>query len=105
MNEYLKEIGQLMESMQVTFDKERTKGGALVSVKRAKWEYLTTHTARRSFATNMFKRGNIPVQLIMAITSHKTETQFYKYIKMEPSDKADMFRKLAIGSNNMRAVK
>jgi len=91
MNEYLKEIGQMVESLNVPYSKDRTTAGLKVSTNKMKWEYLSTHTARRSFATNMFERG-ISVQNIMSITGHKTEQEFYKYIQMDPTNKAKLFR-------------
>jgi hypothetical protein len=44
-----------------------------------KYELITTHTNRRSFATNLY--GKLPNQTIMAITNHKSEQQFIKYVK------------------------
>jgi integrase len=41
---------------------------------------LSTHTARRSFATNLFLSG-FPAISIMKITGHTTEKSFMKYIK------------------------
>ena len=61
-----------------------------------KWEAVSSHTARRSAATNMFKAG-IPSISIMKITGHKTETQFMKYIKVSKEENADgltLFQKL-----------
>lgn len=40
------------------------------------------HTARRSFATNMYLKG-VPTISIMAITGHTTEANFLKYIKVD----------------------
>lgn len=91
MNEYLKEIGEMVDSLNVPFNKDRTTGGMKISTNKMKWKYLSTHAARRSFSTNMFERG-IPVQNIMSITGHKTEQDFYKYIKMSPTNKAKLFR-------------
>jgi integrase len=91
MNEYLKEIGEMVDSLNVPFNKDRTTGGMKISTNKMKWQYLSTHTARRSFATNMFERG-ISVQNIMSITGHKTEQEFYKYIQMSPTNKAKLFR-------------
>lgn len=56
-------------------------------------DLITTHTARRSFATNMFKKG-IPTLLIMAITGHKTEAAFLKYIRVSNEEKAQMMAEL-----------
>jgi hypothetical protein len=52
---------------------------------------LTTHTARRSFATNEFLAGT-PTLTIMAITGHKTEKAFLRYIKLVPSDHARLLK-------------
>lgn len=56
-------------------------------------DMISTHTARRSFATNMFKKG-IPTLLIMAITGHKTEVAFLKYIRVTNEEKAAMMAEL-----------
>ena len=45
MTEYLKELGLLAEVEQDIINTQ-TEGG------KRKWEPITTHTARRSFATN-----------------------------------------------------
>lgn len=55
--------------------------------KVTKAEVIYTHTARRSFATNMVLAG-VPIQLIMKITGHKTESQFKKYIKYDDIEAA-----------------
>ena len=64
-----------------------TKGGVLETKVLEKWNLVTTHTARRSFATNQFLNG-VPTLSIMAITGHKTEKAFMKYIKVTPDDHA-----------------
>jgi integrase len=103
-NDYLKELAQMLECLKAVFSKDRTKGGLKVSNQMEKWQLVSTHTARRSFATNMFKRG-YPVPLIMAATGHKTETEFYKYIQMSPSDKAEQLRQLMIGSASAQKLR
>lgn len=52
-----------------------------------KCDMVTTHTARRSFATNAFKSG-IPSDLIMSVTGHKTEANFRRYIRCSAEEKA-----------------
>jgi len=81
MNKTLKEIGQLAE-MHQTMNVSSTSGGIVMTVSRMKWELITTHTARRSFATNAFLSG-IPTISIMKITGHKTERSFLKYIRID----------------------
>jgi integrase len=52
-----------------------------------KCELVTSHTARRSFATNAFLT-DVPAMAIMKFTGHKTESAFMKYIRMSPKDNA-----------------
>ena len=52
---------------------------------------ITTHTARRTFATNQYE-AKTPVQWIMKITGHKTESEFYKYIGSALNKNAEMVR-------------
>ena len=47
-----------------------------------KHELISSHTCRRSFASNLY--DELPNMTIMAITGHRTETQFLKYIKKMP---------------------
>ena len=54
----------------------------------AKAEKVTTHTARRSFATNLYLSG-FPATDIMRITGHRTEKSFLLYIRHSPTDTAD----------------
>ncbi len=56
----------------------RTIGNRRMEYTKNKYELITTHTARRSFASNLISRG-IPKQFIMAVTGHKTEANFNKY--------------------------
>ncbi|MDR2359403.1 MAG: site-specific integrase [Prevotellaceae bacterium] len=44
-----------------------------------KYKLVSSHTARRSFATNAYL-GNVPSIAIMRITGHQTEKSFMKYI-------------------------
>lgn len=43
-----------------------------------KWEVLSSHIGRRSFATNFY--GKIPTPLLMDATGHSTEQMFLRYI-------------------------
>lgn len=56
-----------------------------------KCDKVTTHTARRSFATNAYKR-NVPTLAIMAITGHKTESSFMKYIRISKEENAQLLQ-------------
>jgi integrase len=92
-NSFLKEIGKLMPSLSKTETKTITKGGKKITKNVEKWKLLTSHSARRSFATNEFKAGT-PSITIMAITGHKTEKSFLKYIRVTPDEHAQRIKEL-----------
>ena len=50
-------------------------------------DLVSSHTARRSFATNHYLQGFPPIDL-MKITGHKTERSFLKYIRVSKLDTA-----------------
>ena len=56
-----------------------------------KYELITSHTMRRSFATNYF--GKIETPIIMEITEHSRESTFLTYIGMHQNKDAlaDLF--------------
>lgn len=86
-NKYIKEIGEIVGLKEQTFGgkinketKRKEKGNF------PKHQLITSHTCRRSFASNLY--GELPNMVIMGITGHKTETQFLKYIKITPKENA-----------------
>ncbi len=93
-NDYIKEVAQLahLDDEVVTIHTQQDKGEftpGRVETRRLRWQAVTAHTARRSFATNMYKRG-FPTLAIMAITGHKTEKSFLTYIKVTEAENATM---------------
>lgn len=48
-------------------------------------DFICTHTARRSFATNAYTAG-VPIRSIMAITGHTYEIDFRLYIKLQAEE-------------------
>jgi len=87
-NDYIKEVCQLV-GLKTHETKSITKGGIKRTQRFEKWELVSSHTARRSFATNLYKSG-FPAISIMKITGHKTESAFLKYIKVTPGEHAEM---------------
>jgi integrase len=67
----------------------RTIGGKRTETIKEKWQLVSPHTARRSFATNMYKRG-LPSIMIMKITGHKTEKNFLRYIRVSAEENCEM---------------
>ena len=90
-NEYIKEACKYakINSIEST---TRTVGGKLVTEKFEKWQQISSHTGRRSFCTNMYKRG-LPTLMIMSISGHMTESSFLKYIKVKQNEHAEMMKK------------
>lgn len=54
------------------------------------WECVSSHTGRRSFATNAYLKG-IPIISIMRMTGHRTEKSFMRYIQLGKLDAARSF--------------
>lgn len=65
-----------------------TKGGKLVTESKQMWELISSHTARRSAATNMYLTGRFKTFEIMCFTGHTTEKSFFRYIKVTNEDVA-----------------
>lgn len=86
LNDYIKEA---CEEAGITTKIVRYKSinGKQVSDVVPKHEMITTHTARRSFATNMFLRG-YPVSLIKEFMGHTTEKMTWGYICAEVDETA-----------------
>ncbi len=85
-NEYLKEIAQIAGINQDVMT-SITKGGIKTQITTPKYKVVSTHTARRSFATNAYL-NDVPVISIMKITGHKTEKSFLKYIRISNEENA-----------------
>lgn len=66
---------------------ERTVGTQVVRKVLQKWEVISSHTARRSFATNAFLAGIQPFR-IMLITGHRSEKSFFRYIRITREENA-----------------
>lgn len=78
-NRYLKEMGEIAGL---------TETGRLASdVTLPLYQCLTSHTARRNFATNCYLAG-MDTRMIMAITGHSTEKSFMAYLKVSSEEYA-----------------
>lgn len=90
-NEYIKELCGMVPELKIPISTTYTKGGVKITKTYDKWELVTTHTARRSFATNEYLAGT-PAITIMAITGHRTEKAFLKYIKLSANEHAKLLK-------------
>lgn len=88
-NEYIKEVCKIVElNEKIKGSKSKTKDK--VTRKESgtfeKWQLVTSHIGRRSFATNNY--GRIPTSLLINVTGHSTETMFLEYIGKTVTEKA-----------------
>jgi integrase len=83
LGRYIKEIGQMAEITQ-NIEITETKGNQTIITTKPKNQMITSHTARRSFSSNMFYDGMNPID-IMKITGHKKLDTFQKYIVSDPN--------------------
>lgn len=83
-NEYIKEVCEAAGMKE--------KGRLLNDPDKPLYECITSHTARRSFATNWYLKGYEPREL-MKITGHRTEKAFMKYIRVSKFESAKQLGK------------
>jgi integrase len=96
----------MVESLKKKVEVIKIKNGLKVYEKVEKFKLISTHTARRSFATNCYKK-NVPSIVIMGVTGHKTESSFLKYIKITSKEKADilqMYLNQNENPNNLKVI-
>ncbi|MCW3786843.1 site-specific integrase [Plebeiibacterium sediminum] len=74
--------GAIMKEVEVNGKKEFRK----ISGVYPKYELITSHCMRRSFATNHY--GDIPTPIIMSATGHATEKKFLIYIGKTATEQA-----------------
>lgn len=86
INRYIKEIAR-RAGIDEMVERVSTKGGKAYKIKSPKYELVTSHTARRSFATLAYLGGWDSVD-IMSYTGHSSEKMLLKYIKSTPEDNA-----------------
>ncbi len=90
-NDYIKivceKVGltQIVEGSKMNPETGRKESGTF-----PKYELITSHVCRRSFATNHY--GKLPTGVLMSITNHSTEKMFLNYIGRTKSDDAESLR-------------
>ena len=98
-NNYIKDVCQIAGINEKINSKKSTKvedNGAKTIKSRysyrkleglfEKWELVTSHIGRRSFATNFY--GEIPTSYLIYVTGHSTEIMFLNYIGKSNKDLA-----------------
>jgi len=73
LNKQIKKVCRYAEIDELVIDRDKTSN---------KYELVTCHTARRSFATNGYL-SDVPIRDLMRITGHKKETTFLNYVQVK----------------------
>lgn len=100
-NLYIKEVAKIVGLIEPTegakmVTQEIIKEGKKKRISRKKsgvypkYELVTSHSCRRSFATNLY--GKIDTLTIMKITGHQSEKIFLDYIKITPREYAEKLK-------------
>jgi integrase len=100
-NKHIKTIAR-MAGIKDLIKFSHKKHGKDVIQTKPKYEWVTSHTCRRSFCTNEFLAGT-PVELIMKISGHKSVKDFYKYIRITPEEAGQKIKELWNDRGGMKA--
>lgn len=82
LNKHIKELCKMAGLTQIE-SVVKTENDKEVERQYEKWELVTSHTARRSAATNMLMSG-VEASDIMILGWWSSEKSFWKYIRLEP---------------------
>lgn len=86
LNKYIKKIGEILnfdEKIECIIKKGIQERKEYIP----KYKLIHSHTARRSFCTNMYLK-KMPMFDIMLFSGHKTESEFRKYIRIDGEQRA-----------------
>ena len=98
-NQYMKEVCKVAGVNAITEGyKYDNKIKRQVLGKYPKWQIISSHDLRRTFATNKYGDWNTP--LIMSVTGHSTEKTFLNYIGKTEIDYAQQIAELYIEEMN-----
>lgn len=89
-NRYIKELCKLAKIDKPLKGYSRGEDNKRILGVYPKYKLITSHTMRRSFASNLY--GKVPTVVIMAITGHSTEKSFLTYIKKPQRDFAERLK-------------
>jgi site-specific recombinase XerD len=92
-NRIIKLVGEKLPCLHVPFTKQVTYGRELKELVDMKFNYLQTHTARRSFCSNEYLKGTDPL-IIMSISGHRSHKSFMRYIKVSGDQFADKLERI-----------
>ncbi|MFR9166141.1 MAG: tyrosine-type recombinase/integrase [Dysgonomonas sp.] len=89
-NEQIKDVCKLA-GIDTPIRKTITKGGKRIESVEPKYKFVTSHTARRSGATNMY-RNKIDILYISRLLGHSKIEQTMKYLKITTKELAETLK-------------
>ena len=75
-----------------TVEVSKIRGDRKSVEKHQRWELVSTHTARRTGATLLYKSG-VPIALCRLCTGHTTDQMFMRYLKIGKEEGAQLLAK------------
>lgn len=91
LNKYVKELGKIA-GLNSPFRQVRRSGKTVTEKRGPKWEFLSSHVARKTFVSISLERG-MRYEVVMSFTGHKSFKTMRKYIALnEKSRKEDVER-------------
>lgn len=104
LNDYIKEVGELAE-ITTLIEKVREYGTKSKAETFKKYELMSIHMGRRTFATLLLEKG-MASQDVMAITGHTTYASFKRYVNVNSEHKqAVMAKAWGAVPNKLKVVK
>ena len=91
-NIHIKEVAKLAGIVQLIKFSHKKGNRDIITIK-PKYDWITSHTCRRSFCTNEFLAGT-PVDLIMKISGHKSLRDFYRYIRITSEEAGQKIKEI-----------
>lgn len=95
MNLYIKELCEIA-GINEPFEIHQYKGKISITKSIPKHELITTHTGRRTFATNLLLKG-VDSAVVMKHTGHKDYKSFRKYVNIPEERELEMVAKALLG--------
>jgi len=95
LNRYIKDVA-CMAGIDDMVGIEKTRGNTVTKLMLPKWRLVSTHTARRTFATLGYLRAvaaGRDYEPIMDILGHRSRQTFMKYIKVTAEQRAALWAK------------
>lgn len=87
----IKEIGKIAK-VDTPYTQITTRDGKIEKITAPKYHFITTHTARRSMATNLYlsmkEHKNVDLKAIALMGGWKSVAQLEKYLKLDKLDNA-----------------